>query len=98
MAQTTTRSQRAWAVVGDRSQLCELGLGLLQDGNVRIGVFPQREEVLIGRTRFGSVALECIGTGESEASKSACGEIQDDSRMCNDFLEFSGRLFALMGQ
>jgi hypothetical protein len=34
-----------------------LGLGLLQDGDVGVGVFPKREEILISRTRFGCIAL-----------------------------------------
>jgi len=29
-------------------QLCVLRLGLLEDGNVGVGVFPEREEILIG--------------------------------------------------
>ena len=31
-----------------------LRLGLLEDGDVRIGVFPEREEILIGGAGFGS--------------------------------------------
>jgi hypothetical protein len=37
------------------------GLGLLEDGNVGIGVFPEREEILIGGAGFRGVALQCIG-------------------------------------
>ena len=33
-------------------------LGLLQDGDVGVGVFPEREEILIGGFGFGSVALK----------------------------------------
>ena len=29
-------------------QLCVLQLGFLQDGNVGVGVFPEREEILVG--------------------------------------------------
>jgi hypothetical protein len=29
-------------------QLCVLGFGLLQDGDVGIGIFPEREEVFVG--------------------------------------------------
>ena len=38
-------------------QLREFRLGLLEDGNVRVGVFPEREEILIGRLGLGGVAL-----------------------------------------
>lgn len=42
---------------GERSpnallQFCVLGLGLLQDGNARLGVFPECEEILIRRRRL----------------------------------------------
>ena len=32
----------------DLLQLCVLGLGFLQDGDVGIGVFPEGEEILVG--------------------------------------------------
>ncbi len=44
-------------------QLREFRLGLLQDGDVRVGVFPEREEILIGRAGFGGVALPGAGRG-----------------------------------
>jgi hypothetical protein len=37
--------------------LCVFRLGLLQDGDVGVGVFPEREEILIGGAGFGCVAL-----------------------------------------
>ena len=33
-------------------QLRVLRLGLLQDGDVGVGVFPEGEEILVGGTRF----------------------------------------------
>src|SRR5271154_3587608 len=41
-------------------QLRVLGLGLLKDGDVGIGVFPEREEILIGRLGLHGVALHRI--------------------------------------
>jgi hypothetical protein len=38
-----------------------LGFGLFQDGDVGVGVFPEREEILIGGTGFSEVALHCKG-------------------------------------
>ena len=38
-----------------------LCFGFLQDGNVGVGVFPQREEILIRGAGFGGVALQHIG-------------------------------------
>jgi hypothetical protein len=36
-------------------QLRVLRLGLLQDGDVGVGVFPERKEILIGGAGFGDV-------------------------------------------
>ena|SRR6516164_2660910 len=41
-------------------QLRILRLGLLQDGDVAIGVLPQREEIVVGGAGFGGVALHGI--------------------------------------
>ncbi len=35
--------------------------GFAQDGDVGVGVFPQREEIIVGGARFGGVALESVG-------------------------------------
>lgn len=32
------------------------GLSLLEDGNVRVRIFPERKEILIGRSGFGLIA------------------------------------------
>ena len=37
-------------------QLSVLRLGFLQDGDVGVGVFPEREEILISAASFGGVA------------------------------------------
>ena len=39
------------------SQLCVFRLGFLQDRNIRVGVFPERKEVLIGGAGFGEGVL-----------------------------------------
>ena len=38
-------------------QLCVLCLGFLQDGDIGVGFFPEREEVLIGGTSFSEGVL-----------------------------------------
>ena len=38
-------------------QLRVLCLGLFQDGNVRVGILPERKEVMIFRAGLGGVAL-----------------------------------------
>jgi hypothetical protein len=47
-------------------QLRVLRLGFLQDGDVGVGVFPEREEILIGSLGFGGVSREGIRAGELE--------------------------------
>jgi hypothetical protein len=47
-------------------QLRVLRLGLLQNGDVGIGVFPEGEEIQIGSASFRAIALEGIGAGEAE--------------------------------
>jgi hypothetical protein len=38
-----------------------LSLGLFQDGDVGVGVFPEGEEILIRRLSLGGVALHGVG-------------------------------------
>ena len=42
-------------------QLREFNLGLLQDGDVGVGVFPERDEILIRGRGLGGVALHGVG-------------------------------------
>src|SRR6266566_8085198 len=45
-------------------QLRVLRLGLLQHADVRVGIFPEHKEVLIGALCFGCVAVHCVGSAE----------------------------------
>lgn len=45
-------------------QLRVLRLSLVTDGNVRIGVFPQRQKFLVRRAALGSVAPHRVGASE----------------------------------
>ena len=45
-------------------QLRVLRLGLLQDGDVGVGVFPEREEVLIFGAGRGGITRHRVGAGE----------------------------------
>jgi hypothetical protein len=62
---TRSRNPRA-ARTRDSRQPRVLALGLLNDGDVGIGVLPQREEALVGGTGLGGIALERVGTREAE--------------------------------
>ena len=43
-----------------------LGFRSNENRNVRVGVFPKREEILIGRLGLGGVALHGVGAGETK--------------------------------
>jgi len=50
-----------------------LGLGFIQNGNVRVSVFPEIEEVLIFRVGFGSVDLHGISATETKVGERSKG-------------------------
>ncbi len=54
-------------------QLCVFGLGGDEDGNVKVTVFPEREEILIGRLGSCGIALQGIGPANLEMSKCTDG-------------------------
>lgn len=63
-------------------QLCVLRLGLLQDGDVGIGILPQRKEVLIHTLtpRFGRVTGRPVGA--ADLKKCSCAAVYfSDARM-----------------
>jgi hypothetical protein len=45
-------------------QLGVLSFGLLQDGGVGDGIFPEGEEALVGGFRFGGIACHRVGAAE----------------------------------
>jgi len=57
-------------------QLCVLRLRFLQDGDVGVGVSPEREEILIGGAGFGRVTLQSVSARQSEASQRAPGKVR----------------------
>jgi hypothetical protein len=61
---------------GPSAQFRVLGLGLLKDGDVGVGVFPEREEILISGAGFGGVALQGIGASEAEMRKGDDGALR----------------------
>ena len=66
--------------------------GLLEDGNVGVGVFPQREEILIRGSGFGGVALQGVGAGEAQAGQCAPGKVPYQTSVVNELLKFCCRL------
>ena len=62
-------------------QLRILRFGLLQDGDVRVGILPQREEVLIRSAVFGGVTLQCVGGFTLTADNKVIRDASGDSSM-----------------
>ncbi len=54
-------------------QVRVLRFGLLQEGDVRVGVFPEREEVFIGGERLGGIACHGVGTTDLKADGATRG-------------------------
>src|SRR5215469_15508887 len=79
-------------------QLGVFDFGLLQDGNVGVRVFPEREKIAVGSAGIGGVALDSVGASEAEMRQRPDGFVKRNSAMVEDFLELSGRLAALMGR
>src|ERR1035437_8882167 len=80
------------------SQLLQLRvfrLGLLQDGHVGIGIFPESEEILICDTCFGRVALHGVSAGETEASQRAPGKVPHYAAVVDELLKFRYRRVAV---
>lgn len=64
----------------------------LEHRDVRIGVFPQRQEIAIGSLRLCSVAREHERTRQLQARHGIEGIDKDDAAVIDDPLKFSGRL------
>ncbi len=52
-------------------ELSVFGLGLFEDGDVRVGVFPEGEEILVGGAGFGKGGIGVHGLCRGDAR--SCG-------------------------
>src|SRR5215472_12062020 len=77
-------------------QLRVLGFGLLQDGDVRVGVFPKREEVLVSHLSFDSIAGEGVGATKLEMGECAYGVAEHDPSVIENLLELDGSVLTLV--
>src|SRR5208282_1493941 len=65
-----------------------------ENGDVGVGIFPQRKKILICRLCFGGVALQCIGAGEAEMGECSDRGIRDDTAVVQYFLKLLHCLLA----
>jgi hypothetical protein len=79
-------------------QLRVLRLGLLQDGDVGVGVLPEVKEIRVGRASFRAFALEGIGACQTETGQRTKRVVRDQAAMVDDFLELRCRFLSLLGQ
>ena len=81
-------------------ELDDFGLGLLEDGDVRVGIFPEREEIFVGGecADAGSIrirALRCPGlqsarTSHSQARQRSRPAVPHDPAVIENLLKFGG--------
>jgi hypothetical protein len=68
------KQQTRWKDLFQLLQLRILRFGFLQDGDVRVGVFPEDKKIQISRTGFGGVMLYGIGASHTEAGSAPQGK------------------------
>jgi hypothetical protein len=56
-----------------------------EDENIRVGVFPEREEILIRRLGLGGVVLHRVGTRRAEAGQRPQGKFPPSPRWSMNF-------------
>jgi hypothetical protein len=79
-------------------QLGVLRLGLLQDGDVGVGVFPEGEEVLVGGAGLGSVAAHRVGSTELKVCECTQRKVLYHAAMVEQLLELRSRRCAIVRQ
>src|SRR6202011_1633920 len=75
-------------------QLGILRLGLLEDGNIRIGIFPQRQKILVRGTALRTFALHRVGAPELQMRQRSDGFVEHNATMVEEFLKFFCRFNA----
>jgi hypothetical protein len=79
--------------LGALFQLREFRLGFEQDWNIRLGRFPECEEIIAGGGGFGRTALQHVGSRMTDMRERAGGFIPCHPAMAENSLEF-GSTFA----
>jgi len=73
-----------------------LGLGLLQDGNVGIGVFPEGEKILVRSFRLGGVTGKRVGPAQLQVGQCADELVGDDAGVVENLLKLDSSGGALL--
>ena len=67
-----------------------LSSGLLQDGNIRVGIFPGIKKIFIGGVSLGCVALLFVGTSEPEMGERSDRLVEDKAGPLKNLVKFGG--------
>ena len=78
-------------------QLRKLGFGLFENGDAGVGIFPEREEILVCRFRFCGVAAEGVGAAQAKLCQRMLGRHGANASMIDDLLKFRSRFGTLPG-
>ena len=73
-----------------------LSLGLLEDWNIRIGMLPEREEILVGRLGLDLISRQSQCSATLQVRQGAYGIADNDPAVIENFLEFRSSFSALM--
>src|ERR1017187_7317465 len=73
-----------------------LRFGLLVDGDVGVGVFPEGEEIFVGGFRLGGIARHRIGATDLKMRECSDEFVYYNPTMVEDFLELGSGCAALM--
>src|SRR5215467_5023868 len=68
-----------------------LGLGLLQDGDVTVCVFPEREEIIVRTLCLHAISRQRAGSSSLQMRQCADWVKPDNAAMIEDLLKFSRR-------
>src|ERR1700674_3299446 len=84
---TSSSARLIWAA---SMQHCVFCLGLVQDGDIGVGVLPQRQEIIVCGAGLGGVALQRVGSAELQMRECADGFVLYDAAMVQNFLKLGG--------
>src|SRR6266851_4082887 len=78
------------------SQLRVLGFGCDEDGDVGVGVLPERKEILVSSAGVGRVILQGVGACQAEMRERAQGASPHKPAMIEKLLKLPGSFTPLM--
>ncbi len=102
MSQTQQRSNKATRdapaklVIRRSLQPGVFRLGLLEDRDAGVGVFPEREEILVGSLCLVLISRQSERSAELQVRQCADGIADHDPPVSENFLEFPGGFDALV--